>query len=291
MLQLAIRVVTRLECLIGQVLGIDTPTFSLVQLQKLNDAQPEVNRPRIVAKELILLVDDLRALVDWLLGPFSSEAEARITFNTFHMNTTESVLQMRRCISLQADKLGKLRMKVWMETCRLLALECKENLLGIKGVASKYRMTNKPPPSGPSPYVELILKPLRYRLLRTTSINMMIARRDFVAEYPSLIPETASAWLPGVTASVTDFFLQQVQGIMETVRQMDTALQRRSKLRQSTQTTPAGTGVISDSDKITLQLLLDAKAYGLEVLKLGAEPTASYEALLTELSDAERYLV
>ena len=77
---------------------------------------------------------------------------------------------------------------------------------------------------------------------------------------------------------------------METVRQMDTALQRRSKLRQSSQSLSTGTTVISDSDKITLQLLLDAKAYAQEVSKLGTEATPSYNALLAELSEAEKYL-
>ena len=119
---------------------------------------------------------------------------------------------------------------------------------------------------------------------------MMITYRDFITDYNTLIPEPNSEWLPGVTAAVTDFLLQQTQGIMETVRQMDTALQRRSKLRQSAQSTPTGTAVISDSDKITLQLLLDAKAYGQEISKLGAEATSSFSALLAELSEAEKYL-
>lgn len=161
MLQLAVRILTRFECLVGQLLGIETPTFTLSQLQRLNEARADATRPRATAKELILLVDDLRAMVEWLLGPFCAGAESTVAQFTFPTNPAESMTQIRRCLRLQADKLAKLRMKVWAETCRLLAMECKENSLGIKGVASKYRMTNKPAPSTPSPYVELIFKPLR----------------------------------------------------------------------------------------------------------------------------------
>jgi hypothetical protein len=52
---------------------------------------------------------------------------------------------------------------------------------------------------------------------------------------------------------------------METVKQMDTALQRRSKLKANAGTT------ISDSDKISLQLLLDVRAYGRGIESLGTQ--------------------
>lgn len=105
-----------------------------------------------------------------------------------------------------------------------------------------------------------------------------------------MIPEPIAQWLPGIVTAVTDFFLLQVQGIMETVKQMDNALQRRSKLRQAAQSTPGGTNIMSDSEKITLQLLLDAKALGQEISSLGVAAAASYETLLAELADAEKYL-
>jgi hypothetical protein len=33
--------------------------------------------------------------------------------------------------------------------------------MGVKGVASKYRMTNKPPPTAPSQYVAAVFEPIR----------------------------------------------------------------------------------------------------------------------------------
>lgn len=65
---------------------------------------------------------------------------------------------------------------------------------------------------------------------------------------------------------VTSSFLLHVQSLMETVKQMDTALQRRSKLRAGANSAGAG---MSDSDKISLQISLDVKAYGAEIASMG----------------------
>jgi Domain of unknown function (DUF3510) len=54
---------------------------------------------------------------------------------------------------------------VWGRVCSLLAGDCKKALAAVKAVALKYRMTNKPAPEAPSPYVEGILQPFRYTYL------------------------------------------------------------------------------------------------------------------------------
>ena len=62
-----------------------------------------------------------------------------------------------------------------------------------------------------------------------------------------------------VLEDITAAFLQQVQGLMETVKQMDSALQRRSKVTRPGAGTAAASGGAStmiDSDKISLQLFL-----------------------------------
>lgn len=162
LLQLSIRILVRFECLIGQMLRINTPSFTLDQLLSLMENKTDAVRPRISAKELIMLVDDTGSLAQCLVGPFCNEGEARMLDLLHSKSCPSSQSPIRRCLTLQSDKLNSLRERVWVETCRLLSLECKDNLLGIKGVASKYRMTNKPPPNAPSPYVETIFKPIRY---------------------------------------------------------------------------------------------------------------------------------
>ena len=94
-------------------------------------------------------------------------------------------------------------------------------------------------------------------------------------------------WEVVVLEDVTAEYLMQVQALMETVRQMDIALGRRSKRRNA----PTGTNM-SDSDKISLQLYLDVKAYTDAVSVLsplsGAAPVPSFTSLLAEVAPAEK---
>jgi hypothetical protein len=106
-----------------------------------------------------------------------------------------------------------------------------------------------------------------------------------------MMHEPVDVWLSPIVVAVVDAYLQQVQSLMETVRQMDSALQRRSKLRAPAAPTVGVAVVMGDSDKITLQLLLDARALGEDMQELGvSQIPPSYAVLLEELIDAERFL-
>lgn len=64
-------------------------------------------------------------------------------------------------IKSHAESLLSLSSSIWTKTSSIIGNECKKNLGGVRVIAGKYRMTNKPPPDAPSPYVETILQPLR----------------------------------------------------------------------------------------------------------------------------------
>jgi hypothetical protein len=120
--------------------------------------------------------------------------------------------------------------------------------------------------------------------------------RSFLHRHQSEVAVFASpgSWEIPVVEDVCSGFLQQVQGLMETVKQMDSALQRRSKLRAAAS---AG-GMMTDSEKIQLQLYLDVQAFGgaIKALCLGItdpfkdERVASFQALFAEVSSAEKLL-
>jgi hypothetical protein len=86
---------------------------------------------------------------------------------------------------------------------------------------------------------------------------------------------------------------------METAKQMDSALQRRSKLR-STNTAVGATGTagasdkaaLGDSEKISLQILLDVIAFGDEIRRFDVDPESSisYKGLLDEVAEARPLL-
>jgi Domain of unknown function (DUF3510) len=117
--------------------------------------------------------------------------------------------------------------------------------------------------------------------------------RNFLKRHKSL-PEhlvgTADGcrWEVVVLEDVTAEYLMQVQALMETVRLMESVLHRRNKVRNAA---PTGTNM-SDSDKISLQLYLDVKAYTEAVSALsplsGAAPVPSFTSLLAEVAPAEK---
>jgi len=167
---------------------------------------------------------------------------------------------------------------VWGKVCSMLAGDCKKGLSAVRAVAAKYRMTNKPAPEVQSPYVDTILLPFRLFCDRHGSLLSKFSSEENVSE-------TENKWEVIVLEEVTAAYLTQVQGLMETVKQMDTALQRRSKLKANAGST------ISDSDKISLQLLLDVRAYGRGIENLGSlYVLPSYAALLAEVAPAEKLL-
>ena len=108
------------------------------------------------------------------------------------------------------------------------------------------------------------------------------------------------SWLADCIEVVSASYLQQVKELMETAKQMDSALQRRSKLRSTNTTGGAGTApsgsekpVLGDSEKISLQILLDVIAFGDEIRGFDLDPDsfASYKGLLEEVADARQFSV
>jgi hypothetical protein len=68
-------------------------------------------------------------------------------------------------------------------------------------------------------------------------------------------------WKLEVIEDVSTSFLEQLRQLIETVRQMETALQRRSKLRTTTGGVAASASgmALTDSEKISLQIRLDVE--------------------------------
>ena len=149
-------------------------------------------------------------------------------------------------------------------------------LAGVTAVTARYRMTNKPPPQQPSPYVQEVLGPLK----------------KFLDKFAESAEETAATtrqkWLTYVAELITSQFLQRVQALIETVRSMDVALNKRAKLKPNA--VSGGTaGSMSDSEKILLQLYLDVQSYYTQVTEIGAVSSdiPSLEPLLHAVSVAD----
>lgn len=215
-----------------------------------NETNSENTTPNCSIEELVLLTADLHGIAEWLEKRFTSYAEEALGFSS----TDDNIC---KCTKILRNRLEMTRDAVWNKVCSLLSTECKKSLVSVKAIAGKYRMTNKPPPDSASPYVENIVLPLR----------------SFLAQHNKLIQPFApqGEWSANLLEDIASSFLIQVQSLMETVKQMDNALQRRSKIR----TAGANTNSMTDSDKIALQVSLDVKAFGYELKSLGVEPDSS----------------
>lgn len=80
------------------------------------------------------------------------------------------------------------------------------------------------------------------------------------------------AWLGRVVEEVSGSFVEQVSALIETVKQMDSTLQRRNKQQASAQ--PEKGATMTDSEKIALQIKLDIEAFGKDIAALGLNPEA-----------------
>lgn len=137
-------------------------------------------------------------------------------------------------------------------------------------VTARYRMTNKPAPTQASAYVAEALVPLKAFISKySTAADLCSAASSHV-------------WTAAVIETLCAAFRSRVQTLIDTVKSMDAALNKRSGRPKATSSSG-----MSDSDKILLQLLLDVQAFATLAAEMGvpAESIPSYGALLQEVQE------
>lgn len=221
--------------------------------------------PATTLQDLVMTTRDMLLFRHWVTGPLAKRSIEMVLSSQAEIAGDRSsrdsiVAAIERCFTSVTERLATAQTAVWDRTATLLTTECRKGLLSaVKAIAGRYRMTNKPPPDSPSPYVESTLRPLR---------DMMKTHQEYLN---ALDDNWRFQWQLHVVEAVTLTFCEQVRLLMETVRQMDSALLRRSKMR-TTAAASSNTGM-GDSQKISLQLTLDVEAYGAQVKGFGINPT------------------
>lgn len=79
---------------------------------------------------------------------------------------------------------------------------------------------------------------------------------------------TGSAWQTGIVEDITAAYLQQVQSLVETARQMDSVFMKRSK-GAAANANASSKSTLSDSEKIALQMIFDINAFEEEIKNVG----------------------
>jgi len=230
--------------------------------------------------ELSMLAIDLDIFATWVTDHFISYAEG-VIFGEHQQQDESSPSVIRRLLTETCATLKTTSYAVWRLTCSLTASLCKSPALNnIRAIAGKFRMTNKAKPDQPSFYVASIFEPL-IKFRSNIGAKVGVTSLCFLPTNAST-RTTAPQWVHDIANEVADEFLVQAHALLETAKTMDSALQRRSLLASSKKGTMEGSGAMSDSKKIALQVWLDVKAFGAELVTMGVETnlTPAYMALV-----------
>jgi conserved oligomeric Golgi complex subunit 2 len=161
--------------------------------------------------------------------------------------------------------------KAWNSiVVNLLIRKCSEPLAAVKGVAATYRMTNRPAPTQPSPFVPTILRPL------------IQFNEEFRRKTP---PAVGSNWKMSIVSTIAERYSAAVEELISTIQRTEVALQSRRARRTVA-------GGMSDGEKAKLQLYLDFKEFVKSVELLGIDPNAingvmMLQKLTQEISNVE----
>jgi len=152
----------------------------------------------------------------------------------------------------------------------ILTNDCSKPLSAVKGVAATYRMTNRPPPTNPSPFVGTILRPLK----------------DFDSNFANRTPShVGDLWKKRVVDTVSDRYSIAVSELIDTVKKTEEALKNRMTRR-------IGGSGMSDGEKVRLQLYLDQHAFCDHVSDVGIDPnTCDGIKTLKEMTESAKDLL
>ena len=221
---------------------------------------------------------DLFALESFLSVDYTSTVQTTVLSYITAISSSEDTRHDQEISKLIEDLLQDTAKEItpkitysWNEVIvDILTSECSKPLSAVKGVAATYRMTNRPPPTLPSPFVGTILRPLK-------DFDNNIKERS-----PSHID---IAWKKHVVDTVSDRYSVAVSELMETVKKTEEALKHRMTRR-------IGGSGISDGEKVRLQLYLDQQAFCNHISEVGIDPnTCSGVKTLKEMTDSAKNLL
>lgn len=156
----------------------------------------------------------------------------------------------------------------------ILITNCTAPLSAVKGVAATYRMTNRPPPTQPSPFISTILRPLQI-FLQTHSNHMIIT------------VSSSTSWKQTIIDNVTSKYHVAIQELIETVKRTEVALKNRKSKKTmlgNNALMGGGNSSMTDGEKVRLQLLLDYRAYRKSIQDLGIDVSQDMIEMESSLS-------
>mmetsp|Transcript_5380 Transcript_5380/g.19660 ORF Transcript_5380/g.19660 Transcript_5380/m.19660 type:complete len:776 (+) Transcript_5380:188-2515(+) len=179
--------------------------------------------------------------------------------------SSEAVECIQSSIGEGVEHIAALAPQVMTLLREAVADKCAEVLKQLRGITAAYRMTNKPVPTRPSPYVASILQPLRGFVDGERSGYVSREQRGKLVE--------------AVVDLVSVRYEEMAKELITAWKMTETSLQRLRKGREG----GAGGGAngASDTEKISTQLFLDVQEFGRQLAKFGIKAASleSYQQL------------
>ena len=205
-----------------------------------------------VLEDVAAVAWELTVLESKLTHAYTDAALAVAIGSNFSTTEKEEMSGLVRVVLEDAaSKVTPIVQKAWNEVVvNLLVSKCSGPLGAVKGVAATYRMTNRPPPTQPSPFVPTILRPLV----------------KFIDEFRHRIPPVVGIrWKIAIVNTVAERYSVAVEELIATIQRTEVALQSRRARRTVA-------GGMSDGEKAKLQLYLDFKEFVKSVQLVGVDP-------------------
>lgn len=146
--------------------------------------------------------------------------------------------------------------EIQFRVVRIVSKRCSEALNHIPDISGQYRYTNKPPPTEPSPFIARIFQPYT----------------EFIQQNTTWIDtDKQELWGRLIAENVVNRYMTSISDLLTSLRKMENSLKKIKKSKKSTQSTSLlnqqSGRTMSDEDKIRLQILLDVRQLGQEVMK------------------------
>jgi len=215
---------------------------------------------------------DLTVLESAIINEYCETVVSAVCQNATEPDELQTLIQM--ILADSVESISPLIVKSWNETIAThLIAQCSQPLAAVKGVAATYRMTNRPPPTLPSPFVSMILRPLV----------------QFDEEFSNRTsPQVGLAWKEVVVSHISQKYSIAVEELLETVRRTEESLLSRRGAAMMARRTG-----MTDGDKVKLQMLLDFNEFQSGLKSLGLEDGLHLDgvAKLHELTEPANHLL
>ncbi|KAA6427855.1 MAG: conserved oligomeric Golgi complex subunit 2-like [Trebouxia sp. A1-2] len=216
---------------------------------------------RASPEQLALVRADLDSLAAWTQDQFWPEMRQRLSFLPTEVveSIGSSFKEAQNSLTAQAGPVKNAIVSILLDRCLTV-------LRQLRGITATYRMTARPLPTRPSHYVGGVLQPLRAFLGTDAGKRLQPSAQQEVAE--------------GVAATVSQQYASMVSELLDMLQKTEQSLARVRRNKPADSAAAGDGSELSNIQKISLQLFLDVKEFGVQLQKHNVQPSS-----LTEYQD------